>query len=162
MYIGEIEKANNFLKLQVCQCFEAMHVNDKVKFEFVDKINNMENKPYFHRKLNLLDVGMGLPELHSASKNEDAKTDFMSDKKQVKEVRFAAETEKLIRSYNFFDEISSSCTDKLQPNDELRKTRQLYQQSAQYKIRRDYQQYQPRGYPDQPMMGYLRSNYHKS
>jgi hypothetical protein len=27
----------------------------------------------------------------------------------VKEVRFAAETEKLIRSYNFFDEISSSC-----------------------------------------------------
>jgi hypothetical protein len=31
------------------------------------------------------------------------------DKKQVKEVKFAHETEKLIQSFSFFDEISSSC-----------------------------------------------------
>lgn len=55
MYISEIEKANNFLKLQVCQGFETLHINDKVKHEFVDKVNNLENKPYFHRKLTALD-----------------------------------------------------------------------------------------------------------
>jgi hypothetical protein len=55
MYIGEIEKANNFLKLHVCQKFESLHINDKAKQEFVEKIQNLENKPYFHRKLAGLD-----------------------------------------------------------------------------------------------------------
>jgi hypothetical protein len=55
MYISEIEKANNFLKLLVCQKFESLHINDKAKQEFIEKIQNLENKPYFHRKLTQLD-----------------------------------------------------------------------------------------------------------
>lgn len=51
MYIAEIEKANNYLKMQVCQGYEQLNINDKMKFKFVDKINHIENKPYFHRKL---------------------------------------------------------------------------------------------------------------
>ncbi len=38
MYIVEIEKANNFLKLQVCQEFESLHISDKIRHDFVDKI----------------------------------------------------------------------------------------------------------------------------
>jgi hypothetical protein len=66
MYIQEIEKANNFLKLQVCQGFESLHVNDKIKYEFVEKIQNLENKPYFHRKLSALDCNVGLLDVAKA------------------------------------------------------------------------------------------------
>ena len=38
-----------------------------------------------------------------------ASVDEKQKLKQVKEVRFAEETDKLIKSYAFFDEISSSC-----------------------------------------------------
>mgnify|MGYP000856570868 FL=1 len=62
MYIGEIEKANNFLKLHVCQKFESLHINDKAKQEFVEKIQNLENKPYFHRKLAMLECSLQTPD----------------------------------------------------------------------------------------------------
>ena len=61
MYIAEIEKANNYLKLQVCQGFEQLHFSDKIKHEFVEKIHNLENKPYFHRKLAALDCHLAMP-----------------------------------------------------------------------------------------------------
>ena len=51
MYISELEKANNYLKMQVCQAFEFMHINDHMKLAFVDKINLIENKNYFNKKL---------------------------------------------------------------------------------------------------------------
>jgi hypothetical protein len=51
MYICELEKANNFLKMQVCQGFEFLHINDHMKLAFVDKINSIENKVYFNKKL---------------------------------------------------------------------------------------------------------------
>ena len=108
----------------MCQGFETLHINDKVKFEFVEKINTLENKPYFHRKLNLLGLSQSVPYTHQhhlansseaprANESVPTETETLKEaknaRKQVKEVRFATETEKLILSYNFFDEISSSC-----------------------------------------------------
>ena len=102
MYIVEIEKANNFLKLQVCQEFESLHISDKIRHDFVDKIQSLENKPYFHRKLAHLDIAqpaLGVTPLKSRTENREAHL----DKKFVKEVRFAAETDKLISIFSFFD-----------------------------------------------------------
>lgn len=123
MYITEIEKANNYLKLQVCQGFEQLHISDKIKHEFVEKIHNLENKPYFHRKLAALDCNVGQvlePHVPRATQpepeppaqkqsSEESQNDAKNDRKAVKEVRFASETEKLINSYSFFDGISTSC-----------------------------------------------------
>jgi hypothetical protein len=39
MYISELEKANNYLKMQVCQGFELLHINDRMKLTFVERIN---------------------------------------------------------------------------------------------------------------------------
>jgi hypothetical protein len=39
----------------------------------------------------------------------ESQNDAKNDRKAVKEVRFASETEKLINSYSFFDGISTSC-----------------------------------------------------
>lgn len=51
-----------------------------------------------------------------APAKDDEQRDAKLDKKIVKEVRFATETEKLISSYNFYDEISSSCAEQLKAN----------------------------------------------
>lgn len=51
MYIGEIEKANNYLKMLSCQMFEEMHISDRVKDEFINKVTHVENRPYFYKKL---------------------------------------------------------------------------------------------------------------
>lgn len=51
MYIDEIEKANNYLKMLVCQGYELLHISDKMKEDFIGKLNNSENRQYFHKKL---------------------------------------------------------------------------------------------------------------
>ena len=116
MYIGEICSANNYLKQQVCRSFAELHISDKVKYDFVDRVSSLENKPYFQKKLSSLDVqtqlvlGEPRPAATAAVTQEEVRKAEQDKKLSVKEVRFARETEKLIRSYNFFDEISTSCS----------------------------------------------------
>lgn len=50
MYISEIEKANNYLKMVVCQQYEKLHTSERFKEELIAKINHMENRNYFMRK----------------------------------------------------------------------------------------------------------------
>lgn len=50
VYITEIEKANDYLKMMVCRSFDSLHTSDAIKEEFIAKINHIENRHYFHRK----------------------------------------------------------------------------------------------------------------
>ena len=50
IYIGEIEKANNYLKMLVCQGYERLHTSERFKQEFIAKINHIENRVYFQKK----------------------------------------------------------------------------------------------------------------
>ena len=110
MYVGEICSANNYLKQQVCRAFAELHISDKVKFDFIERVSTLENKPYFQKKLSTLDVQTQLVLSDKPATEGRQERTADQDKKLVKEVRFAKETEKLIRSYNFFDDISTSCS----------------------------------------------------
>lgn len=98
-----------------------------MKFEFVERINHIENKPYFHRKLAQVVSQTGETSPVKVVEKQNLKTSFepapISTEETtklkgatVKEVRFAEETDKLISTYTFYDEISSSCCN--QPKDE--------------------------------------------
>lgn len=49
-YISEIERANNLLKMWVCQGYEGLHTSDRIKEDFISKINHIENRIYFQKK----------------------------------------------------------------------------------------------------------------
>lgn len=57
IYISEIEKANDYLKIMVCQSFDKLDASDSIKEEFISKINHIENRHYFHRKRLALQQG---------------------------------------------------------------------------------------------------------
>ena len=54
VYIGEIEKANNYLKMVVCQQYEKLHTSERFKEELIAKINHIENRNYFQKKFRQL------------------------------------------------------------------------------------------------------------
>ena len=60
VYISEIEKANDYLKLMVQQSFDSLHASDSIKEEFIAKINHIENRSYFHRKQHAMKQGAHL------------------------------------------------------------------------------------------------------
>lgn len=48
MYIGEIEKANNYLKMVVCQAYTEIGLGNSPQMEdFIKQINFIENRVYF-------------------------------------------------------------------------------------------------------------------
>lgn len=56
VYITEIEKANNYLKMVVCQQYERLHTSERFKEELIAKINHIENRGYFMKKIKNLQV----------------------------------------------------------------------------------------------------------
>jgi len=56
VYIGEIEKANNYLKMLVCQRYEQLHTSERFKEELIAKINHIENRAYFAKKFKTLSM----------------------------------------------------------------------------------------------------------
>jgi len=47
VYIEEIEKANNYLKMVVCQGYENLNTSDRLKDDFIAKVDHIENRVYF-------------------------------------------------------------------------------------------------------------------
>jgi type VI protein secretion system component Hcp len=56
VYIAEIEKANNYLKMVVCQQYERLHTSERFKDELISKINHIENRGYFMKKIRNLQL----------------------------------------------------------------------------------------------------------
>lgn len=51
MYIGEIEKANNYLKMVVCQAYTEIGLGNSPQMEeFIKQINFIENRVYFQKR----------------------------------------------------------------------------------------------------------------
>lgn len=70
IYIGEIERANDYLKMMVYQAFESLNASDSIKDEFIAKINHIENRQYFHRKRKAIRLG-GQPEARRRSTSRE-------------------------------------------------------------------------------------------
>ena len=45
-----MERANEYLKMMVRQSFDGLNISERIREEFIDKVNHIENRQYFHRK----------------------------------------------------------------------------------------------------------------
>lgn len=129
MYIGEIEKANNYLKMVVCQAYTEIGLGNSPQMEdFIKQINFIENRVYFQKRRRELNIANGVqveshdnqsPKAEETISTAQSHLDYYSRKSFDNSLSQKRPPRKKSVTWAEKDDVAPSCDDSRESKEDL-------------------------------------------